>query len=350
MSEAEGEEEAGDADPSQPGDHGDSTESGLGKGGPLTNAQHFVPKDHEVLISEHDLQWYGEPLPKNVNDLVKSRGEDVVTESIAAGMLRVLYESCYPNGIHKNVKTDLVNCGASDVQLEVEQFTQANVSSVVHLLKQQELGQFLTRTRGFRVVTRWVAETLLAKASEWEWVHYDRVKKEAVPHSVGSCTPAGTTYRMAALGRVWTNASHAWTYALKAMNVETVTELADSAQRRPAPKKPRKGYDQRAHSSDSSWGAANWQQSRDDSTGYDKWQSPGGWQPKTSGPYTGGKGKSDKSTGSYSSNTGGSYSRSSSWNRQPWKGSPKSSDHSGSKDKDWHKGWTKDSAGKWHKR
>ena len=314
----------------------------------MKNAQYFVPKDQEALISEHDLPWYGEPLPKDVNDLVKSRGEKVVTENIAAGMIRVLYESCYPNGIHKNMKADLVNCGASDVQLEVEQFTQAHIPSVVHLLKQQELGQFLTRARGFHVVTHWVAETLLSKASEWEWTHYDRVKKEAVPHSVGACTPAGTTYRMAALGRVWVNASNAWSYALKAMNVETATELADSSQWQQASKKSRKGSDQRTRSADSSWNTAPWQQSRDNSTGYDKWQSSG-WQSRNSGPYSGNKDKGDRATGSYTSNKGGS-SRSSSWSRQPWKEKSQASDQSGSKDKDWHKEWTKDSKGKWHKR
>ena len=81
----------------------------------------------------------------------------MVTENIAAGMIRVLYEACYPNGIHKNMKADLVNCGASDVQLEVEQFTQAHIRAVIHLLKQEERGQFLAWTRGFHVVTRWVA-------------------------------------------------------------------------------------------------------------------------------------------------------------------------------------------------
>ena len=74
------------------------------------------------------------------------------------------------------------------------------------------------------MVTRWVTETVLRDAELWEWIHYDKVKKESVPHSVGARTPAGCTYRMAVMSRVWTNSSNAWTYALKAMKIEDQPE------------------------------------------------------------------------------------------------------------------------------
>ena len=70
------EEEAEDEDKEKDKDQGQegSTESGLAKSGPMKNAHLFVPRDREVFMSEHDLPWYGDPLPKDVNDLVKSRG------------------------------------------------------------------------------------------------------------------------------------------------------------------------------------------------------------------------------------------------------------------------------------
>ena len=184
-------------------------------------------------------------------------------------------------------------------------------------------------------------------------MHYDKVKKEAVPHTVGVCSPAGTTYRMAAMGSVWMNASNAWSYALKAMHVDTQTELDNSAQWQQSTKKQRKGGDQRSHSADSSWGSAKWNQNRDDSTGYDKWQSSG-WQVRSAGPYTGskGKGQGDKATGSYTGGKGSS-SRSSSWSRTAWKDRTQTSSHSSNKDKDWHNDsgkWAQDSKGKWYKR
>ena len=81
----------------------------------MSKAHCFVPTEQEVYVADHDLPWYGEPLPKDVSQLVQEKRGKTIAENIAAGMLRVLYGACYPNGIHKNTRAHLVSYGASPI-------------------------------------------------------------------------------------------------------------------------------------------------------------------------------------------------------------------------------------------
>ena len=73
--------------------------------------------------------------------------------------------------------TTFLKIGASDAQIDVEQFVSAHREKVAELIKEDELGNSLARKRCFHVVVLWITEQLFRDAAGWEWIQYDIVKK-----------------------------------------------------------------------------------------------------------------------------------------------------------------------------
>ena len=179
--------------------------------------------------AEHAVSWYGEALPKDVNDLFREFDEDKVLKALTQGILRVIYEATMNRSYSKNVEAQLLAQGASLHQVDMDHFVDAHTDEVAQLLSQEPLGNWLTRARRFHVITRWVAEQVLAEAPAWEWIYWDSVQKQTSTHHLCLPTPDGTNARVRVMNNVWNKASDAWRYALMQLGVQAPDDTADAA-------------------------------------------------------------------------------------------------------------------------
>ena len=224
------------------------------------------------------------------------------------------------------------------------------------------MGQFLTRKRRFHTAVRWITESLIKDAEEWEWIHWDIVVKESVAHSIGLDNPAGTTYRMAVMNRVWMNAGQAWKYTLEDLGCahSSSREAYGSDQVQPwqSNKKPKKGQSEEDKDGTSKWSDKKGQHSHREkgeeksSSSYTKWQS-NSWSSRNSHhpskPY---HKKQEEEKGAPSKHGDGEDTRQPSrsagwrpkgedqWKKDGWKGT-----EGWKKNEDWKAGkWQKDAA------
>ena len=331
----------------------------LPSSGPL--AQYFfVPRE----TVEQEMSWYKEPLQEDVLNMVKDKGSDTMAECLAKGFLQVIYEACYPTGVHKHQIRKLRDSGAGNAQLDPKAFVQTHLPKVKEMITKQSLGQFLTRKRRFHSVGRYITEELLRDAADWEWVHWDNTNHKTVEHSIGLRNPDGTNFRTTIMSRVWSNTADAWHYALGHLGYEIKPEDApqqEAKATRPY-KKARKdeghqdtwkssgsewhNKDGQSHSS-SHWEASNWKESGS--------QKSYSWHPKEEKPqddkhgnkYESGWKSQDKwqSSGSYKSKGSGKRSNSSQGDSQN-SGKKYSSGYGSSSH---YSGWKKGADGKWQK-